>query len=47
MPDVRERLAATGLDPITPTGTPLRDDLRGQWEGTGRVIRGKQIALND
>lgn len=47
MPDVRERISGTGLDPLTLTGTEFRDYLRQQWEATGRVIRTKQISLND
>ena len=47
MPEVKDKIAATGLDPVTLTGTEFQDYLRQQWETTGRVIRSKQISLND
>jgi tripartite-type tricarboxylate transporter receptor subunit TctC len=47
MADVRERIAATGLDPTTLTGAEFQQYLRQQWELTGRIIRVKQIALQD
>lgn len=47
MPEVKGKIAATGLDPLTLTGPEFQDYLRQQWEVTGRVIRNKQIALND
>lgn len=46
-PEVKEKIAATGLDPITLTGAEFESYLRQQWEVTGRVIRSKQISLND
>ena len=47
MPEVKDKLAATGLDPVTLTGPEFQDFLRQQWETTGRVIRSKQLVLND
>jgi len=47
MPDVKDKIAATGLDPVTLTGADFQDYLRQQWDITGRVIRTKQISLND
>lgn len=47
MPEVKDRIAATGLDPVTLTGAEFQDFLRQQWDATGRVIRSKQISLND
>lgn len=47
MPDVKDRIAATGLDPITLAGGEFRDYLRQQWEATGQVIRSRQISLNE
>lgn len=47
MPDVRDRIAATGLDPITLMGTEFQDFLQRQWESTGRVVRSKQISLSE
>ena len=46
-PEVRDKIAGTGLDPITLTGTEFREYLRQQWDILGRVIRTKQISLND
>ena len=46
-PEVKDKIAATGLDPITVVGPEFQDYLRQQWETTGRVIRAKQIVLND
>lgn len=47
MPEVKDKIAATGLDPVTLTGAEFQDFLRQQWDATGRVIRSKQISLND
>jgi tripartite-type tricarboxylate transporter receptor subunit TctC len=47
MPDVRDRIAATGLDPVAVMGADFQEFLRQQWDATGRVIRAKQISLND
>lgn len=47
LPEVRDKIAATGLDPVTLTGTAFQDYLRQQSEVLGRVIRSKQISLND
>lgn len=47
LPEVKAKIAATGLDPITLTGAAFQDFLRQQWDTTGRVIRSKQIVLND
>lgn len=47
LPEVRDKIAATGLDPVTLTGGEFQDYLRQQWETLGRVIRSKQITLND
>ena len=47
MPEVKDKIAATGLDPLTLTGPEFQDYLRQQWDVTGRVIRSKQISLND
>lgn len=47
MPEVRDKIAATGLDPVTLTGPEFQDYLRQQWDTLGRVIRSKQIVLND
>jgi len=46
-PEVRDRIQGTGLDPVTRIGADFQDELRRQWDSTGRVIRSKQIALND
>lgn len=46
-PEVRDKIAATGLDPITLTGAEFQAYLQQQWDTTGRVIRSKQISLND
>lgn len=45
--EVRDKIAATGLDPLTLTGAEFQDYLRQQWDTTGRVIRAKQISLNE
>ncbi len=47
MPETRDRIAATGLDPVAVMGADFEDFLRQQWDVTGRVIRAKQISLND
>lgn len=47
LPEVKDKIAATGLDPLTLTGAEFQDFLRQQWDTTGRVIRSKQIVLND
>lgn len=47
MPDIREKIAATGLDPVAMTGVEFQDYLRQQWETVGKVIKSKQISLND
>ncbi len=46
-PEIRDRIAATGLDPVALTGAEFQDYLRQQWEGYGAVIRTKQISLNE
>ena len=45
--EVRDKIAGTGLDPVTLTGQEFRDYLGRQWDTVGRVIRSKQISLND
>ena len=46
-PDLREKIAGTGLDPLPLSGAEFRDYLKQQWDTVGRVIRAKQIVLND
>ena len=45
--EVRDKIAGTGLDPVTLTGQEFQDYLHRQWDSLGRVIRSKQISLND
>jgi len=45
--EVRDKIAATGLDPITAAGAEFQDYLRRQYDTYGRVIRSKQISLSE
>lgn len=47
MPEVRDKIAATGLDPIALIGPDFQTFLRQQFELYGRVIRNKRISLTD
>lgn len=47
MTEVRDKIAATGLDPITLAGADFQDYLRRQWDTYGRVVRSKQISLSE
>lgn len=47
MPDTKDKIAATGLDPVAASGADFQDYLRRQWDIYGRVIRSKQISLSE
>lgn len=47
MPAIREKIAATGIDPMPLTGADFQEFLRVQYETLGKVIRSKQIVLMD
>lgn len=46
-PELKERIAATGLDPTVQTGAQFQEYLDRQWETYGRIIRSKQISLSE
>jgi len=47
MPAVKDKIAATGLDPAFLAGNDFQDYLHQQYEVYGRIIRNKQISLNE
>jgi tripartite-type tricarboxylate transporter receptor subunit TctC len=46
-PAIRDRIAATGSDPVPLTAAEFQDFLKVQYETLGKVIRSKQITLTD
>jgi len=47
MPEIKDKIAATGLDPVVAAGADFQDYIRRQWDIYGRVIRSKQISLSE
>lgn len=47
MPEVKEKIAGTGLDPLFLAGADFDDYLRKQYDAVGRIIRTKQISLSE
>jgi tripartite-type tricarboxylate transporter receptor subunit TctC len=47
MPEVKDKIAATGLDPAVAAGAEFQEFLRQQYETYGKVIRSKQISLSE